>query len=101
MNTNQMKQRLIEAALTDAVPPTPAFAFPQAGKPTRWRRVVIPAGAIAAIAIAAIVLPLALKQPATLPYEASIDDATRAVEGAFSMISQHFSADENLIDYIE
>lgn len=102
MNNNQIKQRLIEAALTDEVPAAPQFEFPHQ---ERSRRIPRWAGyAAAACFAAAIALPIALRQPSTNQFTASSlaeEEATLELEEAFAMIDRHFSSSNDLISMIQ
>lgn len=102
MNTTLFKERLIEAALTDDIPETPTFDFPQVSHRlpvARW------AGYAAAVCIvAAIVLPLYmyLEPKPTISNTAPSNDATDDLIEAFEMIDQHFaSAETNLVDIVQ
>lgn len=101
MNKNEIKQRLLEAALTDEIPATPAFRYPHSA-PVRmpsW----FAYGAAACLA-AAIALPLLLKQPEpelTAETLLRTDDPTLELECAFAMVNQHFTESANLIDIIQ
>lgn len=102
MNKNQIKQRLLEAALTDDIPTTPHFRSPQTEHSSRatWARYGIAACIIGAIAS----LPLFLHQsPQTSVTETllSSDDPAIELECAFAMINQHFTASDNLIDIVQ
>lgn len=103
MNTQQIKQRLIEAALTDTVPETPTFDFPRVQRQLRAPKWV--GYAAAACVAVAITLPILLHHPSQIDYAASpaaIEDTELELEGAFSMISQHFSTSQtNLIDLVQ
>lgn len=95
MNNQQIKQRLIEAALTDDIPATPSFDFPQP-PPTRLPRWV--GYAAAACVAAAIVLPLALRRPTDNSYTDSAlteENTVVELEEAFAMIDQHFTTSSN------
>lgn len=101
MNKNEIKQRLLEAALTDEIPETPTFRYPHA-VPRRlpgWAAF----GAAASIA-AAIALPMLLKHPQpelTAETLLMTDDPTLELECAFAMVNQHFNESANLIDFIQ
>lgn len=101
MNKNEIKQRLLEAALTDDIPQTPTFRYPHS-VPRRlpgW----VAYGAAACLA-AAIALPLLLKQPApelTAETLLTTDDPTLELECALAMVNQHFTESANLIDIIQ
>lgn len=103
MNNQQIKQRLIEAALTDTVPETPTFDFPRVQRRLRAPKWV--GYAAAACVAVAIALPILIHHPSRLDNAASpvaIEDTELELEGAFSMISQHFSTTPtNLIDLVQ
>lgn len=100
MNKNQIKQRLLEASLTDDIPATPAFRYPQPAhrRMPRWATY----GAAACIA-AAIALPLLLHQPTNQGPTYTLltsDDPVVELECAFAMVNEHFSASSDLIDIV-
>lgn len=100
MNANQIKQRLIEASLTDNIPATPAFRYPQEERRRMPRWVAY--GAAACVA-AAVALPLLLHRPTpelTADTFLATDDPAIELECAFAMVNEHFSASDNLIDII-
>lgn len=103
MNTQQIKQRLIEAALTETIPETPTFDFPRARRSIRVPKWIGYAAA-ACVAIA-ITLPILIHHPDKMDYATSsamTEDTELELEGAFSMISQHFSTSQtNLIDMVQ
>lgn len=103
MNNQQIKQRLIEAALTDTIPETPSFDFPQSKPLQRLPHWI--GYAAAACIVAAIVFPLNLHQPTENIYAdsaTSTKDTALELEEAFAMIDQHFSASSNnLINMIQ
>lgn len=100
MNKNQIKQRLLEASLTDDIPATPTFRYPQPARrrTPRW----VAYGAAACVA-ALIALPLLLHQPTNQgPTDTLLtsDDPVVELECAFAMVNEHFSASSDLIDII-
>lgn len=106
MNTNEMKQRLIEASLTESIPRTPSFDFPGSHRKPRLSSWI--GYAAAACVVVAIVLPMSLHRLAnerpteSVAVGSQMMSAERELEGAFAMISQHFSSsDPNLIDLVQ
>lgn len=103
MNNNEIKQRLIRAALTEDVPSTPSFKFPQPHKrPSRWLGYA--SVAAAACLVVAIVLPLTLHHSTEKSYAESTlatDDAVQELEEVFTMIDEHFSSSTDLISLVQ
>lgn len=101
MNNNEIKQRLIRAVLTEDVPVTPQFDFPH--RETTYIAVPRWAGvAAAACVVAAIALPLALRQPSDKDYTVyEQEEAALELEEAFAMIDQHFSSSNDLIRMVQ
>lgn len=104
MNNNQIKQRLIEASLTDDIPSIPQFRFPKQQTAPHRRWIKYAAAAVVAIAI---VLPFHQSTSVmadTTPETTLLitDDLTVELECAFAMVNHHFEADyTNLIDIVQ
>lgn len=107
MNNQQIKVRLIEASLTDNIPPTPPFKYPSDTN----NRSVLPhwAGYAAATVAIAIILPLSLRhsqqqQLTSAQVETEVmlsEDEISQLEGAFTMVNRHFATSSNLIDIVQ
>lgn len=107
MNTNEIKQRLIEAALTEDIPATPHFQMP--GRVARQQESIVAlhqknwigyaAAACLAAAITIAIPTLSHREksaPATNMMLTTNDPATE-LEYAFTMVNQHFAITNNLL----
>lgn len=107
MNTNQIKQRLIEAALTEDIPATPTFQMPGRVARHQERRETWPqknwigyaAAACIAIAITVAIPVLSHRDGAasTANMLLTTDDPAIELEYAFSMVNEHFAMSDNLL----
>lgn len=115
MNTNEIKQRLIEAALTEDIPATPHFQMPGRGRVGRVGRVARQQESIVALhqknwigyaAAACLAAAIILAIPTLSHRSESTDsanilltsnDPATELEYAFTMVNQHFAITNNLL----
>lgn len=95
MNTNQIKQRLIEAALTEDIPATPTFHMPR--QHNHWIGYAA-AACVAAAVILAIPTLSHRNEPATTGHMLlTTNDPATELEYAFAMVNEHFTMTNNLL----